>query len=154
VPPHDVSGTSTQPWHFIDRDAKTLRYENTWGVQQSEAEEVYANFESIPETKTIILFHRSPAFVTSELRIGPRTVLLINWCDGRYTTEELLGHLRKMCEIDERKEPVGLQEEVIMALEKLYEKKILVFADWSPFWGWSNGSRSTDLNELNGLAGC
>ena len=93
----------------------------------------------------LVLFHRTVNLVPCELEVNPVVVALLENCDGRRTTEEVVDAVMHG---DDR----GDRELVIDALRRLYGLGVIVFGRVDPMWGWRKGVRS-DLAAIPPLRG-
>jgi glycosyltransferase involved in cell wall biosynthesis len=94
-----------------------------------------------------VLFQRTANLAACELDLSPAIVALLEICDGRHTTAQV---------VDEIAAVVGNgqddRERVMDALRRLHALGVVVFGQIDPAWGWSKGARS-DIAALPPLRG-
>jgi hypothetical protein len=98
--------------------------------------------ELLRERRTLVLFARSPNSVVRELRIDDATRRLIDSCDGRHTTAELVQDLGSLFAVDRSVDAGGPADPVLRALDSLYRSKAVVFGEYRVGWGWTGGVRA------------
>jgi glycosyltransferase involved in cell wall biosynthesis len=90
----------------------------------------------------LVLFQRTPNLAACELELNPASVALLEACDGRHTTKQVLDEIAAL--LGNRRDD---RELVIDALRRLYAFGVVVFGRIDPAWGWRKGARS-DLAAL------
>jgi glycosyltransferase involved in cell wall biosynthesis len=85
----------------------------------------------------LVLFQRTANLVSCELEVNLVTVALLELCDGRRTTEEVVDAIAAM-----HGNGQDDRELVMDALRRLYALGVVVFGRIDPVWGWRKGARS------------
>lgn len=87
--------------------------------------------------RCLVLFGRTVNLVPCELEVNLVTVALLEACDGRRTTEEVVDAVAAM-------HGTGQNDRGLLmdALRRLYALGVVVFGRIDPVWGWSKGARS------------
>jgi hypothetical protein len=109
---------------------------NVFGVaQRSEtADDPLTRAEARP---CLVLFHRTVNLVPCELEVNPVVVALLELCDGRRTTEEVVDAVAVVHGNDQYDRELAMD-----ALRRLYALGVIVFGRIDPIWGWRRGARS------------
>jgi hypothetical protein len=86
---------------------------------------------SLPKRETLVLFHRAPNLMTTELKVSSAAARLLALCDGTRKTQKILDELLE----DVPAEDCPAREKSILeALQKLYDQHLIVFCSpWSGF---------------------
>ena len=94
-------------------------------------------FDRIPLRSRLVLFQRTANLAPCELDIGPGTLELLEVCDGRHTTNEVIKVVRST-----RQNGDDVTDHVLSALRSLYGLGVIVFGRVDLAWGWRKGARS------------
>ena len=89
-----------------------------------------------------VLFYRTVNLVPGELEVSPVVVALLERCDGRRTTAEVVDEIVAMHDDDQDDRAL-----VMDGLGRLHALGVIVFGRMDPIWGWRKGARS-DLAEI------
>jgi glycosyltransferase involved in cell wall biosynthesis len=88
-----------------------------------------------------VLFQRSPNLIMRELRIDDSVAGLLDRCDGRLTTAQLLDVVCEDAGLRSAAERQQCADRVCAALESLYRSRVIVFGEKRANWGWTGGPR-------------
>lgn len=110
-------------------------------LRRTPAEDPLARAEA---RRCLVLFCRTVNLAPCELEVGPAVVAMLELCDGRRTTAEVVDAVAHGDE--DGREPV------VDALRRLYALGVLAFGRIDPVWGWRKGARS-DLASIPPLRG-
>ena len=83
-----------------------------------------------------VLFQRTANLATRELELSPASVALLEACDGRHTTEQVVDEIAPL--LGKGDDNLDL---VMDALWRLYVFGVVVFGRVDPIWGWRKGAR-------------
>jgi glycosyltransferase involved in cell wall biosynthesis len=85
----------------------------------------------------LVLFQRTPHLVARELAVSPATVALLEVCDGRRTTAEVVDAVAAVHGGGE-----DVRALVVTAMARLHDLGVVVLGRLDPAWGWRKGARS------------
>ena len=85
----------------------------------------------------LFLFHRTVNLMPGELEVNPNVVALLELCDGRRTTAEVVATVAV-------RQGDGQVDRGLLtdALRRLHALGVIVFGRADPVWGWRKGARS------------
>ena len=85
----------------------------------------------------LVLFQQTVNLVPCELEVNAVTIALLELCDGRATTDEIVDAVAAAHGSGQND-----RESAMDALRRLYALGVVVFGRLDPVWGWGKGARS------------